>query len=277
MLDKLIHKTLKVPYRLNFSHRLVKGSAISLVLIHGLGASENMWHDLIERLPKDLDIITVDLIGFGSSPQPEWDAYDLETQARAVRNTLVWARARKQIIVCGHSLGSLVGIEMAALYPSLINQLILCSPPIYKRPIGRSKSSLYTKGLKRFYHDVINNQGPIGSVIELASKHGLIYEGFDVNEKTMPAFFETLQTAIINQDSYSHLQALKLPTKIIYGLLDPLLVTENFKLAAQQNSVITLIKVPASHHILGFFEVKLTDVIIESIAKITKTATIKIK
>ena len=85
-------------------------------MIHGIGNSEESWNEVIKRLPDTIRVVTVDLLGFGKSPKPRWAMYNASTQARAVRKTLLQLGLFGKFHIVGHSLGSLVAIEMARRY-----------------------------------------------------------------------------------------------------------------------------------------------------------------
>ena len=111
MLDKILHKNLKIPYLLNFqtlrSSRRPKGT---IIFLHGIASSLKVWKDAINEVGDNFDILTVDLIGHGHSPSPEWHgSQTLSAQARAVARTMLHTRSiKKPIFIVGHSMGSLV-------------------------------------------------------------------------------------------------------------------------------------------------------------------------
>lgn len=89
MFDRIIHRWLKIPYtHFTWKHyRKPKKPRATVLFIHGIGNSGDAWKDVIERLPKDVRIISIDLLGFGKSPRPKWAIYNTKTQANAVLAT----------------------------------------------------------------------------------------------------------------------------------------------------------------------------------------------
>src|SRR5690606_13354373 len=99
------------------------------VFIHGIGGTGGVWKEVIAKLTvENIRIIVVDLIGFGDSPRPEWAMYSTKFQARSLRSTLLRKGILGKVTIVGHSMGSLVAIDMARRYPLSVKQLILCSP-----------------------------------------------------------------------------------------------------------------------------------------------------
>ena len=133
LFDVLLHRLLKVPYALHAEViRSEKQPVATVLFIHGIGNNGHAWDEVIAKLPSDIKIVTVDLLGFGQSPSPSWALYDARTQARSVLATFLKLRLRGPIIIVGHSLGALVAVDIARRYPLIVKSLILCSPPFYQ-------------------------------------------------------------------------------------------------------------------------------------------------
>ncbi len=101
-----------------------------LVLVHGLTNDADAWEDTaaeLARILPDLRIIAIDLRGHGESDKPtDPAAYSATTMAAdvlALMDVLGVARAS----VAGHSLGSLVAIELALDHPDRLDRLVLVS------------------------------------------------------------------------------------------------------------------------------------------------------
>jgi cis-3-alkyl-4-acyloxetan-2-one decarboxylase len=108
MLDKIIHRWLRIPYTLNVHYfsRPEKPKA-TILLIHGLGTSWKTWMPLEPYLPKGARVIAIDMLGFGNSPKPDWKSYNVHDQAASIVATLRREFINNVDIVIGHSMGSL--------------------------------------------------------------------------------------------------------------------------------------------------------------------------
>jgi pimeloyl-ACP methyl ester carboxylesterase len=79
-----------------------------LLLLHGLGATGEVWHGLRER-PWPGEVLAPDLPGHGRSPR--LDAYTFESMAAAVFSVVPTGRP---VVVLGHSLGGVLALTLAA-------------------------------------------------------------------------------------------------------------------------------------------------------------------
>lgn len=253
MIDRLIHRWLRVPYALHCHVTNSVGKTTATVLfVHGIGNSGPVWNSVVTKLPKDLRVVTVDLLGFGQSPRPSWVVYDVRTQARSVLATYLKLRLRGQVIVVGHSLGALVAVELAKRYPLLVRSLILVSPPFYqpheneKRLFPRSD-----KILRSIYKTAHKHPDRFLRLTSVAMRYKLVNAVFNVNKENIDSYMSTLEAAIINQTTLSDAKKLKLPIRILHGTLDPIVVYRNLKDLERQKPNVGLAQVVASHEIAG--------------------------
>lgn len=78
-----------------------------LLLLHGLGATGEVWHDLLERNWPG-EVVVPDLPGHGRSPGLE--SYTFESMAASVAAAVPSGR---QVVVLGHSLGGVLALTLA--------------------------------------------------------------------------------------------------------------------------------------------------------------------
>lgn len=255
MFDSVIHKWLHVPYALHVRHyRKPKKPRATVLFIHGIGNSGDAWHEVIKKLPKDIRVITIDLLGFGNSPHPKWAIYNAKTQANAVLATYLKLRITSQVIVVGHSLGALVAIEMAKRYPLLVNSLVLCSPPLYDT--NDTKNTILPKSdrlLRQLYKSAQQRPEEFVRLSAFAMKYKLINNTFNVTTDNVDSYMAALESMIINQTSYDDAYKIKTPTKILKGTLDPFVIGRNLRKLAKTNPNISLSTVIAGHEVKGLF------------------------
>lgn len=255
MLDTLIHRWLRVPYTLHVDYvRSPKKASATVLFLHGIGSTGAAWDDVIKEMPGDIQIITIDLLGFGKSPRPKWPVYSAKTQARAVLATLFKMRVRRRLIVVGHSLGALVAVEMARRYPLLIKSMVLCSPPFYdvtdttKRFLPSNDQTL-----RRIYRLAMNKPDQFLQMSAVAMKYNLINKSFNVTSENIDSYMNTLESMVINQTSYVDALHLNVPTLILRGTLDPLVVGKNIRSITKSNPLVSSRTVVASHEVKGLF------------------------
>lgn len=97
--------------------------APSLLLLHGLASSGNIWDQMLPRLTRRLRVVTYDARGHGVSAKPN-RGYGFD---RVVADALAVVRATGlgRPIVAGHSWGAMVTLELAALHPRSIAGAVL--------------------------------------------------------------------------------------------------------------------------------------------------------
>lgn len=252
MFDTVIHRWLRVPYTLHVTEfRAPKKPRATIVFIHGLGNSAESWRSVAEKLPEDVRVIAVDMLGFGDSPKPKWVRYDIAIQARAIAHTLVQLRLLQRPMVVGHSMGALAAIELARRYPFVLKQLLLCSPPLYKTSAeewaGREKV------LKEFYRLVKKHPKKLEMIAPLAKKLGITTKVFDVTGEKAKVYVAALESSIINQSSLDDVRKLRLPITILYGLLDPVVIGSYLKQLEGAKENIIVKSLPVAHEIAGVY------------------------
>ena len=121
-------------------------AAPAAVLVHGLGGSSLNWVDLMAELGKDVDLLAVDLPGFGLSPPPRDGDYSPAGHARVVA-TLIrsWQEHRGSsapVHVFGNSLGGAVSLQLAGRHEDLVASLTLIAPALPRRLPSRGNVHL---------------------------------------------------------------------------------------------------------------------------------------
>lgn len=106
-----------------------------VVLIHGWGGSGRYWRPLIDRLRSRYRLIVPDLPGVGRA-LPVRRPFGLNDLLLAVE-TLVDHLALDEVSVVGHSMGSGIGILLAARRPELVQRLVLTSLSLFKNETER--------------------------------------------------------------------------------------------------------------------------------------------
>lgn len=226
--DTVIHRWLRIPYNLHVTEfRSPKKPRETIIFIHGMGDSTPIWKEVWRDLPEDVRVIGIDMLGFGDSPKPDWVTYNIAVQARAMAHTVLGLGLVQRPILVGHSMGSLVSIELAKRFPLVVKQLLLCSPPLYKSTddqwLGREKI------LKEFYHLVIRHPDQLEQIAPLAMKLGITTDVFNVEGDNAKVYVAVLESSIISQSSLDDVRRLKLPITILYGTFDPVVIGSTLK------------------------------------------------
>lgn len=254
MWDKFIHKWLRVPYALytHIDKRPTGRSRATVLFLHGIGNSGEAWRDVIHDLPDDIRVIVIDLLGFGKSPSPPWAIYDAKTQAKSVATTFLRLGVMEPVIIVGHSLGALVAVEAAKRYPFAVRSLILCSPPFYRANEEQQRFlPRYDSLLKEIYSLAKRHPRKFVAISQLAVRLGLVNKSYDVTHENTPIYMNALTASIINQTTLDDAVKLTIPTRILYGQFDPVVIFSNLRWLAKNNPHVSLKIVLAGHEMFG--------------------------
>jgi len=189
------------------------GSKHPLVLLHGITDDGLCWTPVTQVLANEYDVIMVDVRAHGKSDAPD-QGYDYETIATEIAG-LISGLELEHPIVMGHSMGAMISLTLAGLYPDQPRAIILEDPPAFWRTHppsqedldGRAMMKTWMLDLKRKTHadllDDIRSASPSWPEDEISvwvdSKHRLslkIVQLIDSPDAVPVNFVELLQQII---------------------------------------------------------------------------------
>lgn len=210
---------LKRPYRLACPIDVGEGTPV--VLLHGLASSSLYWQQTVGYLAKlPLRVVSVDLLGFGLSPKPEWPSYDVATHAAAVIRTIERKRFEEPVILAGHSMGCLVAVHIAKLRPDLVKSLLLYEIPLYEGLPAKRRYNLRRDLYYALYRRIIAHPQYSPANARALQKIVARVMGFAVTRETWNSFVKSLKNTIMAQTTLEDMKQLNIPTEVIYGSLD---------------------------------------------------------
>lgn len=116
--------------RIQACHNLENGQNVDqiIIMIHGLGGNVTHFEPLIcqyinERTP----FLAFDLPGFGDSD--ELETYDMLEIVRLIEKLIQETCRCKQMVIIGHSMGSILSLHLSAKVRNKVSQLILLGVP----------------------------------------------------------------------------------------------------------------------------------------------------
>ncbi len=261
-LANVFHRYLRVPYTLNVKvYQNPKHPRATFVFIHGIGNSLHAWNEIVDTLPDDVRLIGIDLLGFGDSPKPRHAVYNAKTQARSVGVTLLSLRLAQRPILIGHSLGALVAVDIASRYPLVIKRLVLCSPPFYRPRVPAATLPTKEEMLRSLYKAALKHPDQLQKLSPIAVRLGLANKALTINEDTTASYIAALESSIINQTSLSEIKRLSLPITIMYGALDPVVVSATIAQLGKSQKNITVKRIVAGHEVVGRYAKELTKLL----------------
>lgn len=110
-------------YKNTAVHYVDIGKGAAVVLLHGFLENQSMWNDFIPELSKRNRVITIDLLGHGSTECLGY-VHTMEDQADMIQAVLAELKIRKAVFV-GHSMGGYIALAFAELFPEYMKGLVL--------------------------------------------------------------------------------------------------------------------------------------------------------
>lgn len=247
-IDTLWHQWFRRPYRL--AVQVVGEGRTPVVLLHGIGASGQVWAPLLSRLdPAKYQAVIPDLLGFGASPKPQWPSYGVDDHVRAVQGALRRVGVRRGAIIVGHSMGCLVASHLAASQPGLAKRLILYEPPLLGELPDFPKHTKRSERYKSLFEYIASHPQLAHVEAHLLWRTARKLWGLHLSEEEWVPFERSLRNTILEQRAYDELQAIAVRTDIVYGRLDLVVIRRGIEKLFAHNKRIRLHVVTDFHGI----------------------------
>lgn len=104
------------------------GKGQPVILLHGMMSSHRYWKDVERYVAGERLLLMPDLLGFGKSPKPRRVRYDMDLYIHSLEETFANYEFTQKPVLVGHSMGAIVAIYWAAMYPDQFSRLVLSAP-----------------------------------------------------------------------------------------------------------------------------------------------------
>lgn len=185
-----------------------------IVFGHGWGRDHRDFIPVAELLGEAAHLVMLDFPGFGQSPHPG-AAWDTRDYAEATRAFLAQELGLNRYIWVGHSFGGRVGLRLAAMPDSPVEQLFLIASSGIKRPVSlasRLRGKWRGWRFKRLKQRAGGDQDQIRQLEQRFGSRDYV-DSRDTGMREI--FIRTVQ-----EDQSRDLAAITCPTSLIYGSRD---------------------------------------------------------
>lgn len=241
------HKNLGRAYVLSVPIDSGKGTPI--VLLHGLGGKALDWGPAVDLLADDnRQILAFDLLGFGSSPKPQWSSFDVDVHAKSVAKTIK-KMTKEPVILVGHSMGAIIAVRVARNHPKLVKQLILYEIPVYSTDLVDVPRDPRNRAYKSLFTMAANNPKYIIPLIRLIGKVASNVASMNLDKASWEPFEKSLRNTVMQDTVYEDVSKLDTPVDLIFGNYDFLVMRRTFKKLYKNTDNIAFHKLNETHKI----------------------------
>ena len=113
-------------------HYVEAGSGPTLILLHGLGGSSQVWQFNIAPLAEKFHVVVPDQIGFGKSDKPLVN-YRIRTYVDFLDQFCKQLKIERATLV-GNSMGGWIAVMFTAAFPARVDKLVLVDSAGYAPP-----------------------------------------------------------------------------------------------------------------------------------------------
>lgn len=241
------------------------GRGEPLLLITGLGTTLEGWRRLLPRVSEKYRVIVFDNRGVGRSSDPpvSFSMLDMAEDAKAVME----AAGLESAHVLGASMGGMIAQELALNYPEKLRSLTLAvtscggGEGIQSKP--RVLQTLQSTGALSA-RDAFWVMAPF--VYDASTPRFVLEEDLERRLKIRlkpQNFIAQLQAILFWRGSFTRLDQIKVPTLVLHGVNDQLIVCENGRKLAQNILSAKYVELEnASHMFIADQPIKSTEAIL---------------
>lgn len=255
------HKVFHVPIRMAVARdNRVKDPQLTIVLLHGIAATSYTWRKLYKDVSRDADLagvrlIALDLLGFGKSPRADWLDYDYDDYNRALDESFKRLKIQTPVILMGHSMGGLIAanyITEPRPYAEIESAILVSPPLLMASEMARFPDKVY-KNTYASLQQLAEGVPAIDVIAKIVER----FSNFEKHYLRTEAFEKSMENIILNRNNFQIFRKIKIPTLVLHGHFDPLVMGANLRKAANVNKNLTYQSVIADHDITATKRVRI--------------------
>lgn len=201
--------------RIGYSEAGAHDGATPVLFLHGVGSDKSVWRPQLDHFSASRRAIAADYPGYGESAfRPDAGHDDYARAMVALLDTLGIEKAH----VCGLSLGGVVAIAMASLYPQRCERLVIADSfavhPEGQAIHDRSLAAAHELGMRALA------EARVDALIAPGAPEGLREEVIDTMAAIEPPAYALGARAVWLADQRGRVEALVHPTLVVCGTHD---------------------------------------------------------
>lgn len=242
-------------------HYTVQGQGRPALLLHGHASASTMWERVVSGyLQNSYRCFMVDLPGHGNSDKPGVEWYGLQNFTQTLFHFCLELNLADLLLV-GHSLGGLLGLNLSLEYPGLVNRLILVAPAVNgrflayldwlipledltRRPVFESLVRVYQNSRGLALPGALNTYGHPRMIFSTSFRHARKAMARCTSQSLFGSY-KTIRQADLSQ----RLAGLHPPTLVIVGDRDRVVPPGQGRLVAERASQAILVIIPGAGHL----------------------------
>ncbi|HHZ11307.1 MAG TPA: alpha/beta hydrolase [Acholeplasmataceae bacterium] len=187
-------------------HYQMRGKGRPLLFLHGWGQSSETFSGIISRFEKNHLVISIDLPGFGKSPEPS-RPLDLTDYVDGVVKVLAAERIKNPVVI-GHSFGGRIALRLAERGKA--SALVLVSPAGIRRRSLKRFLKIRSYKLKKLILRIISKE-KYRSLVEKSGSRDY--------RNASPVMKGTLSN-VVSEDLRKVMKRIKTRTFLLWGIHD---------------------------------------------------------
>jgi pimeloyl-ACP methyl ester carboxylesterase len=188
-----------------------RGSGRPTLLLHGWGASSELFAPILAGLEPGRRLIVPDLPGFGATPPPDapWSVHEYAAWCLALLDRL----GIEHCDLIGHSNGGRIGIVLAAEHPQRIGRMVLAGSAGIRpnRTLSDAARVRTYKALR-----VVERSPFVPGAIRRTAKRRADQRG-SADYRAVSGTMRGTLVRIVNEDLRALLPSLRMPVLLIWG------------------------------------------------------------
>lgn len=220
--------------------RIVEGSDTAVLFIHGILGTPDQFKELIPLVPEKFSVHNLVLDGHSKGVR-DFSKTSMKKWERQVRDALEkLAETHENIIIVGHSMGTLLGTDLAIEYENKVKLLFLLNVPLtpWLRPCSVRHSF-------RVMFECVRENRPD----EVAAREAY---GIDIDRRLwlyigwVPRFLELFKKAANTKKKLAYI---KVPCRAYQSRKDELVSNRSEKILRKHDNIITTTMSRSSHYL----------------------------